>query len=156
MYDNVLHSDRVLSAVTSSPNLLSRLKEMNVGTISYQGPSAIHSVILSEGLKRGFDCLSLWGHCPFYLQGAVHFGLMAHLGSVLSSLGEFELDTDDLQRNWEKLNEQLQQLIENNSELQDMITNLRKAKVKGLTTSIKAAMKPEDKIIDLKDFLDPT
>jgi proteasome assembly chaperone (PAC2) family protein len=155
MYDNVLHSDRIVSCVASNADLLAKAGERNVNSISYQGPSSIHSVLQTEGVKIGFECLSLWCHCPFYLQGAVHFGLIAHLASLISFIGGFELDVSELQANWEKLNDQIQELIEKNSELQDMITKLRKEKVKGLTTSLKTSMGPQDKIIDLKDFLDP-
>jgi proteasome assembly chaperone (PAC2) family protein len=155
MYDNVLHSDRIVSCVASNADLLAKAGERNVNSISYQGPSSIHSVLQTEGVKMGFECLSLWCHCPFYLQGAVHFGLIAHLASLISFLGGFELDVEELQANWEKLNDQIQELIEKNSELQEMITKLRKEKVKGLTTSLKTSMGPQDKIIDLKDFLDP-
>ena len=47
MYDNVLHSDRILSGVASDQALLSGLKENGLIPINYQGPGAIHSTIMS-------------------------------------------------------------------------------------------------------------
>ena len=97
MYDNVLHTDRVVSAIASTAELVAKLKEKNIKAISYQGPSAIHSIIQLEGPKKGFQCISLWSHCPFYLQGTTHFGILSHLGALLSAMGEFDLDTADLE-----------------------------------------------------------
>jgi proteasome assembly chaperone (PAC2) family protein len=155
MYDNVLHTDRIISAVASSPQMLSALKQKRINSISYQGPSAIHSIIQSEGTKRGFDCISLWSHCPYYLQGTTHFGILSYLGELIAGMMNFHLDTLDLQDNWKKLEKQINKLIESNSELQTLIGNLRKEKVKGTTVQMKGAAGSDEKIINLQDFLDP-
>ena len=155
MYDDVLHSDRVISGIASSEDLLTKLKQKNVTPISYNGPGGIHSAMQSEGQKRGFHCISLWCHCPYYLQGATHFGMLSQLGSLLSFLCDFELDVEELEENWKDLNEQIQDLIQENPELNAMIRGLRKAKVRGSWASIKDAEKKNGKIIQLKDFLEP-
>lgn len=155
MYDHVLHTDRIISAVTSNAAMSSMLKQKGVNSISYQGPSAIHSTIHSEGLKRGYTCMSLWCHCPYYLQGTTHFGILAHLGKLLASLGGFELDTTNLETSWEKLNKQIEKLIENNDELQAVVRELRQAKVRGSAAEMKGAIKSDEKIINLQDFLEP-
>ncbi|MBU0698263.1 MAG: PAC2 family protein [Proteobacteria bacterium] len=154
MYDNVVHTDRIISGIASNPEVFSRLKQQNIVPVSYQGPSAIHSTIQSEGVKRGFECISLWCHCPYYLQNTTHFGLLSHLGAVLSSLGNFELDTQDLDARWKALEDQIKTLIENSPELQSVVNELRKAKVRGTWESVKAAAKGE-KVINLQDFLPP-
>ncbi len=155
MYDNVLHTDRVISGIASHKDLFVRLKEKNVIPISYSGPTAIHSIIHSEGQKRGFKTISLWCHCPYYLQGITHYGVMSYLGTLLSFLGEFELDIEDLDKSWEKLAIQIQELIENNPEFQDVIDKLRKAKIKGSWASMKESTKNNEKVISLKDYLEP-
>ncbi len=155
LYDNVLHTDRIISAVASTPESLSHLSQKRINPISYRGPSAIHSIIQSEGSKRGFECISLWTHCPYYLQGTTHFGVLSYLGRLLAEMVNFQLDTLDLDNNWETLEEQVNKLIENNSELQSLISNLRKEKVKGSTASLRGTAKSDEKIINLQDFLDP-
>jgi hypothetical protein len=60
-----------------------------------------------------------------------------------------------LEDNWKKLKEQINRLIDDNSELQTLIGNLRKEKVKGTATSLKGTLSSDKKIINLKDFLDP-
>ena len=149
MYDNVLHTDNIISALASSEEILSKLKKKKVITINYKGPSAIHSTLLSSAQKQGFECINLWCHCPYYLQGTTHFGILSHLGSLLASLGKFDLDTAELEIAWKELNKQILQIIDNNPDLQGMINELRKAQVKG---SWDAARK-HDKIIHLEDFL---
>jgi proteasome assembly chaperone (PAC2) family protein len=155
MYDNVLHTDRIISAVASSPEMMSELKQKRIDSISYQGPSAIHSIIQSEGAKEGFECISLWSHCPYYLQGTTHFGILSYLGELIAGLVNFKLDTLDLQANWKKLEVQIDELIAGNSELQSLISNLRKEKLKGSAANLKGTVKSGDKVINLKDFLDP-
>ena len=155
MYDHVLHTDRIISAVASNADLSSMLKQKGMNSISYQGPSAIHSTIHSEALKRGIACMSLWCHCPYYLQGTTHFGILAHLGKMLAKIGGFELGVEDLETSWQKLNVQIENLIENNAELQEVINELRKAKMRGTASQMKGAIKSDEKIINIQDFLQP-
>lgn len=154
MYDNVLHSDRVISGIASHEDVLYRLKQKGVNPVSYQGPGAVHSTLQFEGVKQGFQCISLWCHCPYYLQNTKHYGLLSHLAGVLSFLGEFELDTQDLEKRWKAIESQIEKIIENSSELQTMIDNIRKAKVRGTWQDLKKSAKGE-KVIDLTDFLPP-
>jgi len=155
MYDNVLHTDRTVSGVASTGEMLAQLQEHKVNAISYQGPSAIHSIIQSEGTKQGFKCCSLWCHCPYYLQGTTHFGILSHLGGLISQLGNFDLDTEHLDKKWQALRDQVNTLIDGNSELQTLIASLRKEKAKGSTARLDGKISADEKIINLQDFLDP-
>jgi proteasome assembly chaperone (PAC2) family protein len=152
MYDNVLHSDRIISGIVSHEDVLFKLKQKGVIPVSYQGPGAVHSALQFEGLKQGFQCISLWCHCPYYLQNTKHYGLLSHLAGVLAFLGEFELDTQDLETRWKTIESQIEEVIENSGELQAMIDNIRKAKVRGTWQDLKKSVKGE-KVIDLTDFL---
>ena len=151
MYDNVLHTDTVISAAASSAELLKSLQAEKVTAVNYKGPSAIHSTIMNEALNKGLNCCSLWCHCPYYLQGTTHFGLLSHLGSFLSSWGGFQLDTGDLDNNWKELSKQIQTIIDRSPELQGMINDLRKSKIKGSWDMVRKG----DKVIHLEDFLKP-
>jgi proteasome assembly chaperone (PAC2) family protein len=154
MYDNVLHSDRIISGIVSHEDALFRLKQKGVIPVSYQGPGAVHSTLQFEGLKQGFQCISLWCHCPYYLQNTKHYGLLSHLAGVLAFLCEFELDTQDIEMRWKTIESQIEEVIENSGELQAMIDNIRKAKVRGTWQDLKKSVKDE-KVIDLTDFLLP-
>jgi proteasome assembly chaperone (PAC2) family protein len=151
MYDNVLHTDTIISAAASSEDLLKTIQSERVLAVNYKGPSAIHSTILNEALKTGVNCCSLWCHCPYYLQGTTHFGLLSHLGSFLASWGGFRLDTTELEKNWKELNKQIQTIIDRSPELQGMINDLKKSKLKGSWDMVRKG----DKVIRLEDFLKP-
>jgi proteasome assembly chaperone (PAC2) family protein len=151
MYDNVLHTDTIISAAASSEDLLKTIQSERVLAVNYKGPSAIHSTILNEALKTGVNCCSLWCHCPYYLQGTTHFGLLSHLGSFLASWGGFRLDTTELEKNWKELNKQIQAIIDRSPELQGMINDLKKSKLKGSWDMVRKG----DKVIRLEDFLKP-
>ncbi|MFO7784205.1 MAG: PAC2 family protein [Thermodesulfobacteriota bacterium] len=151
MFDDVLHTDIMVSAFASNTDILSELEPFRISPVNYKGDSAIHSLLHDELRQRGIDVLSLWAHCPYYLQGTTHFGLLSHLGLILGSWGGFDIETGELDQTWRELNRQIQEIIEKNPELQDMISNLRKAKVKG---SWEAATR-HDNVIHLEDFLKP-
>ena len=154
MYDNLLHTDRQISGVANDPASAAILQKKQINPISYRGPSAIHSVILSEAAKRRIANLSLWCHCPYYLQGTTHFGQLLNLAGLLSDLGNVSLDLADLQKGWKKLQAQIDALIAENSELQHLVSELRKAKAKGSIASVRASLDTEGKVINLKDFFD--
>ncbi len=155
LYDNVTHSDRRISAMASSETLITRFEAGSVNRISYEGPSAIHSVLQSEGSGSGFDCVSLWSHCPYYLQGTSHYGLLSALCNVLKTFGGFTLDPGDLEERWQKLSDQIEVMIKRKPELQQMIEDLRQQKRKVSIAGLKAAAKKDDKVIDLQDFFEP-
>jgi proteasome assembly chaperone (PAC2) family protein len=123
LQDNVAHTDVVISGLASSQDLLNRLKENEVVAADYQGPGAIHSLILQRGKEMGIDGISLWGHCPFYLQGT-HLKLLCTMADVLANLMGLELDTTDLEKGWEILAKRIQHFVDGNPELQKVIQEL--------------------------------
>jgi len=155
MYDNVLHSERVISCVSSDDHLLELLKNRKIHPIHYQGPGSFHSIIQSEAKKKTLNCVSLWCHCPFYLEGITHFGLLSSITQLISFLGDLDIDTDDLEKSWEKLNERIQKLIESNTKVQDIIKELQETRTTGLKDTIKRSINKGEKVINIKDFLDP-
>jgi proteasome assembly chaperone (PAC2) family protein len=154
MFDNVLHSDTVVSGMISDKDLIPKFAEKGINLIYYKGPTAIHSILQENIADRGIKGISLWCHCPYYLQETVHFGLLAHLGKLLSFLGEFTLDTDELENSWNSLNKKIETMIENKPEIQTIVNELKKAKVRGVWEKRQASFKKDKKVIDLKDFMD--
>jgi hypothetical protein len=81
--------------------------------------------------------------------------MMSSLGELLSFLGEFELDIEDLETSWSTIKEKIQELVDKSPELQEIIKELRKAKVRGSWATMKESVRKDEKVINLKDFLDP-
>jgi proteasome assembly chaperone (PAC2) family protein len=155
LYDSVLHSDRIISGYTSTPELFTRLAQQNVSPSSYQGPSSIQSLIHSEAKNRGFQCITLWCHCPYYLQGTTHFGILSGLGSLLSNLGGFALDIEELDASWNELNDQIQQLVDSNPKVRTIIEDIRQAKKEGSWANVKESIQRGEKVIRIEDLLKP-
>jgi proteasome assembly chaperone (PAC2) family protein len=155
MFDNVLHTDRTISAIASDEAVFERLRRRSVYPISYKGPSAIHGLIHAQAVKQGLDSVSLWAHCPYYLQGITHFGLLAGMASLLADLWRIDLDPGELEASWDRMNTQIQEMIDKNPEIQELIRKLRKEKVRGSWANMKSSAQDGEKVIHLKDFLDP-
>ena len=155
MFDNVLHTERKISSLVSGDTIKALLLQRGVTPISYAGPTTIHSTIHWEGIKRGIESASLWCHCPYYIQGTTHFGLMSELGKVLSFLGNFKLNTRGLDENWEKLEKEITELLEKNEELSSIVRELEKTRGKPAPPTLRRPIDPNEKVINLKDFLEP-
>ena len=154
MHDSVLASDRIISGIASQAEHFEELKIRGMVPISYQGPSAIHSLIHVEAEKAGISSISLWCHCPYYLQGTTHFGILSHLVRLLSAISLVKIDTSDVDDRWDRMDAQIHRLIEDSPELQTMISDIRKAKVRGSWSSLEKAGADRRNVIDIRDFLD--
>lgn len=153
MFDQIRHTERVISGIASTDKLHDLLAKNSVAPISYQGPSAIHSIIQAQGPQNGYGCMSLWCHCPFYVQCAQHFGYLSKLGELLSSLGGFELNLDHLNRSWTKLKEQIADLIAGNPELQNMIKKMKETGSSVPGPAMGKTPEKGGKVVDLRGFL---
>lgn len=149
MLDNVLHTDTFISVVASNSDLINRMQEKKAQLINYKGQSSIHSTLHYEAKKQGFDCLSLYCHCPYYLQGVTHFGLLAYLCEFYSEWAGFEINTESLSFSWKGIEEQIQDAIENNPELMEIVSYIKKSRIKGKVDS----GKKNGKVVKLEDYL---
>jgi predicted ATP-grasp superfamily ATP-dependent carboligase len=149
MLDNAHYADTMISMIVSNPKIAASLPVDNPSLIDYAGQSSIHSTLHFEAKKRGFDCIGFYCHCPAYLQGITHFGLLAHLGRLLSSWAGFELNTDELSTAWITVKKQIQEAIEQNPELKNFVNEIKKSRGK----TQPAPYKKDDKIINLEDYL---
>jgi len=155
MFDNVLHTDRIISAVTTGSDFEGMVSRHRVIPINYHGPSAIHTIILEACRKRAVAGASLWGHCPAYLQGIAHHGMMLQLVRLLADMASFSVKTDALEADWEALEIKIQKLISDNPKLQGIMDQVRKKKREGAMQDLGQGGNEQGKVINLKDFLDP-
>ncbi len=155
MHDNVLHSDKMISGVTTCPDFLSGFVEKKINLIYYQGPGSIHSIIQSEARRNNIRCMNLWCHCPYYLQDMVHFGMLSHLGGILSFFGEFDLDLTELDASWEKLKLKIDALMKTRPEVQELVDELQKERTSTLWKKRRSHPHKNKKIIHIEDFRDP-
>lgn len=155
LFDNVLHTDRIISAVTTGGDFEGALSRYRVLPINYQGPSAIHTLILDACRKRAMGGASLWCHCPAYLQGITHHGMMGELARLLMEMAVFSLETETLETRWEALEIQIRELITENPKLEGLMDQIRRQKREGVRHSLGQRGKTHGNVINLQDFLDP-
>ena len=155
MFDNVLHTDRIISAAATGSDFERVLERHGVIPINYYGPSAIHTIILDACKKRGVFGISFWSHCPAYLQGITHHGMMLQLARLLGDIASFSLTTDELEARGEALNIQIQELISDNPKLEGIIDQIRRKKREGAWQNLGEKNNVQGNVINLRDFIDP-
>jgi proteasome assembly chaperone (PAC2) family protein len=154
MYDHVLHTDRIVSAATTGDDYAGTLARHGVIAIDYHGPGAIHTLILDACRKQGVFGASLWAHCPAYLQGITHHGLLLTLARLIGDLAFVSLDTDILETRWIALETQIQELIADNPKLAGIIDQIRHKKREGAWKNLGKTGNKQGKVINLRDFID--
>ncbi len=154
MYDGVLHTDTLVSGIAGSASHLKELTAFSIRPITYHGPTAIHAVLHQKACERGLKASSLWTHCPYYLEGTSHPGLIAATVDTVARMLGLTIDTQDLAKEWERLKTDIQNAIEENPKLQKLIAELRRAKVRGAWARRPDQRRKTDKVIRLKDFRD--
>jgi proteasome assembly chaperone (PAC2) family protein len=153
LQDSVVHTDAVISGFASTSALVAWLKEHEITPAAYEGPGAIHSLIFQEAEREGIEGVSLWGHCPFYLQGT-HLRLLSRMATVLADLAGFEVDTGELDKGWTQLARSIQRFIDENPELQKVIKEIMKSKDRAPGDS-RSLEEQNGKVIYLDDFFKP-
>jgi proteasome assembly chaperone (PAC2) family protein len=151
LYDRVLHSEALFSAIYSTGALMAKLPG-RVQPATYSGPGAIHTLLHAEALRRGFPALSLWAHCPQYIQNTTHFGLVAELVKMVAAFTGFDLNPNPLATRWEKIEQQIDALADESEEVRDVIDGLRHERLQGALVSDAASVPTDTKIIRLEDF----
>ncbi len=155
MFDSVLHTDRIISAFTTGDDYAEIFTRHGVLPTSYRGPSAIHTLILDACAKKGLPGASLWCHCPAYLQGIVHHGMLIQLTRVLADMLAVSLETRKLESLWKALEIQIQELIADNPKLEGIVDRIRTNKRQGVLQNMEKKEKKPADVIRLKDFFDP-
>jgi proteasome assembly chaperone (PAC2) family protein len=152
LYDRVLHTEALFSAFYTSGALLTKLPG-RVQPATYSGPGSIHALLHAEAKRRGLPALSLWAHCPHYIQNTTHFGLVAELVAMVAAFTGFDLDNKPLMARWEKVERQIEALADENEEVREVIEGLRQEHHLGtLPEGGHPAYETETKIFRLEDF----
>jgi hypothetical protein len=152
LYDRVLHSEALFSAIYTSGALTARLPG-RVQPATYSGPGSIHTLLHAEAKRRNLPALSLWAHCPHYIQNTTHYGLVAELVQMVCAFTGYELDHRPLLTRWEKVERQIDALADENDEVREVIEGLRRQRRQGRAAD-KSVEKTETKIVRLEDFRD--
>jgi len=146
MYDDVLHTDAIVSGVSSCEEWRNVFIKKDIPLIEYEGPSGIHSLIMQRAENENYPFFGLWGHSPIYLRGT-NFRVVVKIVKLLSFFFAFSVNTRELEHSLENLDHQIGEILENNAELQEYMEKLKKIR------SGELRKKDAPKIINIKDFI---
>lgn len=147
-YDYLSHRDQVVSAVFGDASAKALLPELGIGLTEYEGPISIHTVLLREACKSGLKSLSIWGHCPQYLQSS-NLALVCRILSQVGGLAGLDLDLGCLSHQAAELTKQIDLIVQKNPELCKLVEKIEK----GGQIRREHSLVAHDKVINLSDFL---
>jgi len=125
MYDRVPHTRETrVSGLVSDESLLPLLGERGLLGTSYQGPSSIHTAMLTAFARQGIPGISLWAHASFYVQVVANpKATLALLSHLLPMLG-YSLDLANLDLAAQYFDQTLDRLVRHNASLQRLVQGL--------------------------------
>jgi proteasome assembly chaperone (PAC2) family protein len=123
-YDYIPHTyPPMVSALVNDEDLMEKVIQAGLGLTEYTGPISIQTFILETAKKRGLKGISLWGHCPQYLQ-ARNVRVALTVLRKLIDLTRMELDLSKLERASDYFDQQVNRLMEQDPKLQEVIHQL--------------------------------
>lgn len=148
MYDDVLHTEAIVSGVYSFKEWRDAFIEKDIDLIEYEGPSGIHSFIMQRAEKENYPFIGLWGRSPLYLRGT-NFRVVVRIINLIASFFDFSIDTLELENSLKEFEHQIGEILEKNSELKEQIEEIKKIR------SGKLRRKDTSKVVNIKDFIRP-
>ena len=148
MYDDVLHTESIVSGVYSDVAWREVFANNDVSLIDYEGPSGIHSLIMHKVQQMHYPFVGLWGHSPLYLRGT-NFRVVMRMLQLLGSFFGFSVDTDELKNAQGEFEQQIGTILESNAELREHIEQIKKIR------NGEPRKKDGPKVVHIKDFMRP-
>jgi proteasome assembly chaperone (PAC2) family protein len=122
---NIPHSmDVPISGFSSTAETLDRLREIDVQTSSYEGPTGMVGVLQDSFRRANIPVSSLWAAAPHYLAATPNIKVTAALLTYLNTFLSFNLDLSDIQADAQRFEEQITMLVERDPEASAYVRKL--------------------------------
>lgn len=122
---NIPHSATVpISGFASQPELVERLKELDVQDSRYEGPTGIVGVLQDAFNQAKIPNVSLWAAAPHYLAATPNIKVTAALLTYLNTFLGVDLDLNDIQSDAVRFDEQITYLVERDPEASAYVRKL--------------------------------
>ena len=109
---DVPHSIAVpMSGTASNVEIMERLKEMDVHSSRYEGPTGMLGVLQDVCRRAGIPAASLWAAAPHYLAATPNIKVTSALLTYLNTYLSFGLDLNDIQSDALRFEEQISSLV---------------------------------------------
>jgi proteasome assembly chaperone (PAC2) family protein len=122
---DVPHSISVpITGTTSNLDLKERLKEMDVHSSRYEGPTGMLGVLQDAFRRASIPATSLWAAAPHYLAATPNIKVTSALLTYLNTYMSFGLDLSDIQADAIRFEEQISTLVARDPEASAYVRKL--------------------------------
>lgn len=144
--DQIFHDEIVITGMAQDPESINKMLAANCSPVEYEGPCAIHSIIIEAAQRRHIQAIGIWAHVPFYLESP-HELVMVHLCQLFEYWFGFSLQTQPLMEAWRQRQHEIRELIEQSSELRKILSSMKKG------TSRRKSLGLSSKVVSFEEFL---
>lgn len=122
---NIPHSmDVPVSGFSSNADTQGRLREIDVQSTRYEGPTGMIGVLQDTLRRANIPVSSIWAAAPHYLAATPNIKVTAALLANLNTFLSFDLDLSDIQADAQRFEEQITLLVERDPEASAYVRKL--------------------------------
>jgi proteasome assembly chaperone (PAC2) family protein len=122
---DVPHSIAVpISGTSSNAEMMERLREMDVHSSRYEGPTGMIGVLQDACRRNDIPAASLWAAAPHYLAATPNIKVTSALLTYLNTFLSFGLDLSDIQTDAQRFEEQITALVARDPEASAYVRKL--------------------------------
>jgi proteasome assembly chaperone (PAC2) family protein len=126
VFDHIPHTiDPPITAVVARGEQMEMMRPHGIAGTQYAGPASVHSFLITESERRGIPSASLWGHAPSYIQAQNPIVIQSVI-QKLSLLIDIELNLQSLQEPIQRMQDQIQEAMNEKPELRQFVEQLEK------------------------------
>ena len=141
-----------VTGLASPTELAQKMEWLGVRNSGYEGPAAIHTVLLDGARKRGLGHASIWGHCPHYVNVSPNPKVSEALLIKLRGLVDIEVDLEELRQAGEAYQVEVTKAVGHEAKVNAYVERLEQRY--DATHSPSGEIPSPDALVqDLEDFL---
>ncbi len=145
---DIPHSmDVPISGFSSSPEMLDRLRELDVRSSNYSGPTGMVGVLHDCLRNADIPVSSIWAAAPHYLAATPNIKVTAALLTYVNTFLSFGLDLSDIQADAVRFEEQITALVARDPEASAYVRKLEEQASDLLDDDDEDAASDEDELI---------
>jgi predicted ATP-grasp superfamily ATP-dependent carboligase len=140
-----------ISGVATTKPYRDELAALGVHESGYQGPAGIHTALLEACVTKGLPYLSLWGHCPHYVNITPNPRVSCALLAKLQEVVALGADLGELRESAQEFDVEVSKAVANMPEVRAYVEQLEQSHD---AASPSAEMpSPESMVAEMEEFL---
>jgi proteasome assembly chaperone (PAC2) family protein len=153
LLDAVPHTRKVrVTGKSSNTEIIEKANWLGMTNTEYQGPTGIHSPFAENCTDRNLSHVSIWGHCPHYVQTSPNpiasYALLEKLKDIIT----IDLDMNELFLAGEAFQEEISKTIDKQPDVKSYVSKLESQYDKSykITSDIPTS---KDMVEEVEEFL---